>query len=476
MDLASLLFELKPLLGEPQKNLTAITRLLEAHTDLAEYEVARYVVAQKLIPDVEERVRSVDPRERRAGLAAVGALFPRSLASKVVRHLVKDPDTGVRGAARAVHVRLGLHETALRDTRYKVPNPSWGPWAQGGWNSSGWFFGTRRPKPPKKPPASVHVKKIADVAALAKLLELKSPDELTPLARPGTGPGAPYVSFTIPKAKGGLRTITAPRAPLKKVQRIILREILDPLPLHPACHGFVKKRSTVTNATPHARAKLIVKTDLRDFFPTLHYGRVIGFFTQLGYSNEVAAALTRLTTHRPVLSDGRVAWPGIVPQGAPTSPALANLVCRRLDERLTGLARKAGATYTRYADDLTFSFAEEPTVNLGRLFWWIDQICQQEGFAEHTGKRRIMRPSGQQRVTGLVTNAGVNVPRAARRRFRAILHNCKKNGIASEAKGRPDFAAYLRGFAAYVTMVQPELGRRYAAEVEAILKSGGTDA
>jgi hypothetical protein len=237
----------------------------------------------------------------------------------------------------------------------------------------------------------------------------------------------------------------------------------------------VGKRSTVSNARPHLGAAVLVKTDLRDFFPSVHYRRVIGFFLQLGYSAEVATLLARLTTHRQKLPDGRIAWPGALPQGAPTSPALANLVCRRLDQRLAGLARKVGAVYTRYADDLTFSFRSEPEVNLGRFFWWVDQICQQEGFAEHPGKRRIMRPAGQQRVTGLVVNRAVSVPRAARRRFRAILSNCRRQGVASQARGREDFADYLRGFAAYVAMVQPEQGRKLLAEVRKLLGDKGRE-
>src|SRR5262249_54829037 len=138
----------------------------------------------------------------------------------------------------------------------------------------------------------------------------------------------------------------------------------------------------------------------------------------------------------------------------PTSPAITNLVCRRLDARLAALAKKAGGTYTRYADDLTFSFAAEPA-RIGRLFWFIDQICGQEGFVENTKKRRVYRRSCQQRVTGIVVNERASVPREDRRRFRAVLANVKKNGLEAEARGREDFAAYLRGYAAYVQMVQP---------------------
>jgi retron-type reverse transcriptase len=296
--------------------------------------------------------------------------------------------------------------------------------------------------------------------------------------RPGTHTGAPYVDFEIPKARGGRRTISAPRAPLRAVQRQILAEILSKVPTHDAAHGFVPGRSTVTNAAPHVGALLLLKTDVREFFPTIHYWRVRGLFFTLGYGEAVAGALAGLCTRRSVINpDGqaparRVVWPGLVPQGAPTSPAISNLVCRRLDARLLGLATKLGARYTRYADDLSFSFHDRATVDqleVGRAFWWIDQILQQEGFAEHPGKRQILRPHRRQLVTGLVVNDHLTVPRDARRRFRAILHNCKQHGLAGEARGRDDFADYLRGFAAYVHMVQPDLGAAWVADVDALL-------
>jgi hypothetical protein len=164
-------------------------------------------------------------------------------------------------------------------------------------------------------------------------------------------------------------------------------------------------------------------------------------------------------------------WPGLLPQGAPSSPAITNLVCRRLDARLSALARKLGGTYTRYADDLTFSFEKEPE-KIGKLLWFIDQICGQEGFAENTKKRRVFRRSCQQRVTGVVVNEHPAVPRRERRRFRAILANVKKNGLAAEARGREDFEAYLRGYAAYVQMVQPEVGAKLARAVAEALSRG----
>jgi len=215
-----------------------------------------------------------------------------------------------------------------------------------------------------------------------------------------------------------------------------------------------------------------VKLDLKDFFPTVHYHRVCGLFRHLGYDDEVAAALAGLTTYRPKLGKDTVLWPGVLPQGAPTSPALANLACLRLDKRLDRLAAKYGAAYTRYADDLTFSFEQTPPVALGRFLWWVDGICQQEGFNERPDKRRILRSKHQQRVTGIVVNHEVHVPRLDKRTFRAILHNCETKGVASQAKGREDFESYLRGYAAYVFMVEPALGKKLVAQVDKLLAGG----
>jgi hypothetical protein len=140
-----------------------------------------------------------------------------------------------------------------------------------------------------------------------------------------------------------------------------------------------------------------------------------------------------------------------------------------MDSRLAGLAAKVGARYTRYADDLTFSFPMEPKGPLGRFFWWVDQVLQQEGFAENAGKRRVLRPHQRQLVTGVVVNQAPHLPREARRRFRAILHNCRKHGVDAQARGREDFRDYLRGFAAWAAMVDPVEGRRLQEEVRALL-------
>ncbi|KIG12107.1 Retron-type RNA-directed DNA polymerase [Enhygromyxa salina] len=477
MLLANLIFELRPLLDDPDANLRQIVARLRAHDDFAEYEVARHYVASKVEGVVRSWLASPDPRVRTEAIVAVRQIFSRPAAAKLLRHLVKDATLSVRRAARRAVGELGLDDVALRDTSLALPRY---PRARGGWNPTGWQFGTGASRGrPRLEPAGTRagLPTLPDLAALTGWLGLDAAG-LRRLMRPGTHEGAPYVNFEIPKARGGRRTISAPRAPLRAVQRQILAQILSKVPTHDAAHGFVPGRSTVTNAAPHVGALLLLKTDIREFFPTIHYWRVRGLFFTLGYGEAVSGALAGLCTQRAVINPDatapqrRVVWPGLMPQGAPTSPAISNLVCRRLDARLLGLATKLGARYTRYADDLSFSFHDSARVealDVGRAYWWIDQILQQEGFAEHPGKRQILRPHRRQQVTGLVVNDHLTVPRDARRRFRAILHNCRQRGVAAEANGRDDFPDYLRGFAAYVDMVQPDLGARWVAEVDALL-------
>ncbi|HRI49093.1 MAG TPA: reverse transcriptase family protein [Pseudomonadota bacterium] len=391
MSLAALLLELRPLVASVDENWSRILDLLTEHSRLAEYEVARFYVARAMAPKLAQLLRSAEPHERRRAARGVGLTCTRDEAARLLRPLVKDPDLSVRGAARAQVQRLGLTDVALPDTRF-TPRRGAAPAARGLWNPTGWSFGLlgvpgsarrRKPRPPRQSArlAKLGLPPLPSVAELLRWLGLDSEAELRRLQRPGAGPGAPYVEFTIPKASGEPRRITAPRPRLKKLQRKILDELLVKCAPHEAAHGFVRGRSVVSNARPHAGAALVIKMDLRDFFPTIHFRRVAGLFQYYGYETEVAAALASLCTHRPQLPGGRPLWPGVLPQGAPTSPALANILCRRLDSRLGGLARRAGATYTRYADDLTFSFATEPErpQALGRFLWWVDQVCQQLG-------------------------------------------------------------------------------------------------
>ncbi len=243
--------------------------------------------------------------------------------------------------------------------------------------------------------------------------------------------------------------------------------------LGPAVGGAVPHHYRI----PAGGADILLKFDLTDFFPTVHYYRVVGLFASLGYyvgnarfgaaddCTHIAPTLARLCCYTP---DPRQWGNAVLPPGAPTSPSISNLVCRRLDARLTGLAKRNDGVCTRYADDLTFSFKTKD-VNLGRFRWWVDQVCHQEGFFVNQKKFRVIRDSQRQLVTGIVVNDELRVPRDERRRFRAILHNCRKHGIASQAGDNPRFGGYLRGYASYIHMVHPEEGTELLRQVEELL-------
>ncbi|MDP3275817.1 MAG: reverse transcriptase family protein [Deltaproteobacteria bacterium] len=475
MDLAKLLLTLRPLLSDSKANLAKITTLLEKSDGLAEFEIARYYAARSLKPVIAEELRAQDPSRRRAAADAIALTCTARDGAGLLRRIVKDPNANVRAGVRKALNQLGVQDTGLPDTRFPAPKSKW--MRAGGWNETGWAFGIgSSPKKRKaaRPTADIaavrtEFSKIRTAEDLAKALGLESEGSLRAFMRPGSIPGSGYVEFTIPKATGGVRTICAPRAPLKRIQRAILQQFLSIVPSHPAAHGFVKKRSVVSNAAPHVGAGLVIKLDLVDFFPSVTFRRVCGTLSYLGMGDSAAWALAALITHRATLPSGEAIEPGVLPQGAPTSPAMTNIICRRMDTRLDALTRKYGGTYTRYADDLTFSFASSPDKGIGRFLWWVDSIIQQEGFTQNTVKRRVLRRSNQQRVTGVVVNHSLSVPRESRRRFRAVLENIRRTSVDEQSRGRRDFRAYLQGFASYVKMVQPEVGAALLAEVRAVL-------
>jgi retron-type reverse transcriptase len=162
-----------------------------------------------------------------------------------------------------------------------------------------------------------------------------------------------------------------------------------------------------------------------------------------------------------------------LPQGACTSPAITNLLCRRLDKRLSGLAQKAGFAYTRYADDLTFS--GDDVKEVGRLLRAVRNVLQTEGFTEHEKKTRVMRSGRRQEVTGLVVNTRPAVPRDEVRQLRAILHNAARSGLEAQNRDEvPSFEAHLRGRVAYVSMIDKARGEKLRAMLErAIERSVG---
>jgi len=270
-----------------------------------------------------------------------------------------------------------------------------------------------------------------------------------------------YHRYGIPKKTGGMRSISAPKPALANAQQWVLAKVLAGLATEPAAHGFVPGRSIVSNATPHVNKAVVVNLDLKDFFPTLTFARVRGLFESFGYGSAVATCLALLCTEPPRVDlelDGRALAVALgaraLPQGACTSPAITNLACRRLDRRLAGLAGKFGFTYTRYADDLTFS--RDTGDGVGGLLHHVRAILADEGFVEHPKKTHVMRRGRRQEVTGVTVNAKTGVSRSEVRELRAILHNAAKHGLASQNReDHPHFAAYLRGRVAFVTMVDP---------------------
>jgi RNA-directed DNA polymerase len=286
-----------------------------------------------------------------------------------------------------------------------------------------------------------------------------------------------YVRFTVPKKSGGMRELSSPHRSLAAAQRWIFQNILERLTTHPAAHGFVKGRSIKSNAEPHVGRQVVVNADLKDFFPTITFHRVRGAFEHLGYSPAAATILALLCTESPrrtVEYAGNVfhvaTGPRALPQGACTSPALSNLIARRMDSRLAGIAAKLGWHYTRYADDLSFSAAgdAEPEQKIGYLLARIRHITQEEGFIVNEKKTRVLRRSTAMAVTGVVVNERPGVRRRERRRLRAILHNAKKTGLAAQNRSNePHFEAKVRGQVEFVRMVNAEQARPLIEAFEA---------
>jgi RNA-directed DNA polymerase len=271
-----------------------------------------------------------------------------------------------------------------------------------------------------------------------------------------------YVRYVIPKRSGGERVILAPKRELRALQRKVLDGLVAHVPTAWAAHGFVRGRSVTTNAQPHVGKQVVLKLDLKDFFPSITFPRVRGLFIALGYPFAAATTLALLCTEydREAFDrDGTRYYISIGPrhlvQGAPTSPGLANLVAWRLDRRLSGLAAQHGFTYTRYADDLTFSADQSEAV--AQVLSSARRIISDEHFVVNTAKTRVAHPHTRQIVTGLVVNEALAVPRPLRRRLRAILHNATTSGLEAQNRaGHRDFRAYLLGMIAFIHAANPQ--------------------
>jgi RNA-directed DNA polymerase len=276
-----------------------------------------------------------------------------------------------------------------------------------------------------------------------------------------------YRHFEIPKKTGGARQIWAPLPSLKAIQRWILENIVEHMPIHGAAHGFVPGRSIFSNAEEHCNSEVLVGIDLKDFFPSFTFPRVKGIFRAYGYKEGISTLLALLCTEAPrriVELEGEVCYvatgPRALPQGSPVSPALTNVASMRLDRRLSGYALKHGWRYTRYADDLSFSVPRgQSQADVKGLLKTVGEIVQGEGLRVHPSKTHVMGVGRRQEVTGLVVNGEgtPRVPKERRAMLRAALHNAQTGkevelGFALEQ---------LMGHAAFVYAAQPELGRKY---------------
>jgi hypothetical protein len=298
-----------------------------------------------------------------------------------------------------------------------------------------------------------------------------------------------YRYRALPRPGGIPRVIEAPKARLKEIQRWVLREILDHLPPHEAAHGFTRRRSAVTHAQLHTGQAAVLRLDLKDFFASVPAGRVYGIFRTLGYSPSVCHVLTGITTNTVPESVWQVIasatprsavqarfWLGRqlatphLPQGAPTSPALANLAAFRLDRRLTGLAEASRLCYSRYADDLTFSGPARLLRRRSQFESTATRIVRAEGFAVNEAKSTTQSAGGRQTVCGVVVNVRPNVRRSDYDRLKAILHNAAADGpVSQNHDGVADFKAHLRGRISWVGSLNPTRGdrlRKLFAEID----------
>lgn len=266
---------------------------------------------------------------------------------------------------------------------------------------------------------------------------------------------------------GADRLLEIPKTNLRTIQRKIHSEILQQIPLHPACHGFRKGHSCLTFVQNHCAKPVVIRIDLQRFFTSIPLRRIHAIFESIGYHTAVARIFAGLCTNQ-VPQDilhinTKLGWyerkqyaTPHLPQGAPVSPALANLAAFKLDLRLSQLMKTMDGEYTRYADDLAFS-GDFSRTTINQLHALIYHIVMDEGFSLNTRKTRIMRRGRRQQLTGLVLNQHPNYPRFKYDKLKAILYNCSRFGPASQNQEKhEDFKSHLQGKIAHVKSINPQ--------------------
>lgn len=267
-----------------------------------------------------------------------------------------------------------------------------------------------------------------------------------------------YKKIKIPKRSGGIREISIPAEGLKFLQRWILNNILERISLPSSAIGFRKGFSIVDNATVHINKPCIINIDMKDFFPSISFLQVYKVFRYFGYTTEVSKVLSKLCTYK-----------GVLPQGAPSSPYLSNIICRRLDKRLFFLSKKIEATYSRYADDITFSGDR----SIVHYIQEIKKIINDEGFKINENKTRIKYSNERQIVTGLIVNKKLGIPHEIKDMISKHIYFCKKYGVNGHTKyiglNYSHFKEYLYGLAYFIKMVELEKGLKFLRELDEIV-------
>ncbi|MFL9592034.1 retron St85 family RNA-directed DNA polymerase [Aeromonas schubertii] len=242
-----------------------------------------------------------------------------------------------------------------------------------------------------------------------------------------------YKVYSVPKKIGGERTISQPSRELKAIQGWILRNILDKLKSSPYSKGFERGESIYDNASPHIGASYLLSLDLENFFPNIKASHVFNVFRSVGYNKEISYILTRLC----VYDNG-------LPQGAPTSPKLANLVCSRLDARISGYAGPKGITYTRYADDISLSSKTAKKILKAKIV--VEHIIKDEGLSINEKKTYLSGTYGRKKITGLiVTDKSAGIGRKMQREVRSKIHHI--------FSGRSDNVEHVKGLLSYIHSV-----------------------
>ncbi|CCH86539.1 RNA-directed DNA polymerase from retron Mx65 (modular protein) [Modestobacter italicus] len=348
------------------------------------------------------------------------------------------------------------------------------------------------PRPTELAWSRAPVADLPDQAAVARLLDVDAGElawfaDARGLERTAAGPLRHYRWHVVPRPHG-VRLLAAPKPRLKEAQRRLLRHVLARVPVHDAAHGCVPGRSVRTAVAPHAGSPVVLRMDLEAFFASVAAERVRGLLLgPAGLPEPVAHVLTSLVTTvvpaqvwrevpvPPGVEDrerhrrlGRQLAVAHLPQGAPTSPALANLVCFRLDRRLAGLAASYGARYTRYVDDLTFSGG--PAVGRDRFADLVTRVVADEGFRVNAAKTAATSAARRQSVLGTVVNTRPTLPRRERDSLRALLHNCAVHGWAGQTRGREPatFRDHVLGRVAWAASLDPAFGARLHALAERV--------